>query len=58
MSVASEQSPSDRVTRWQDGDFWLGHLDEFPEYLTQGDSLADLMVHLHSLREDLEDLIE
>ena len=29
-------------TYWQDGDAWLGYLDEFPDYLTQGESLADL----------------
>ena len=40
-------------TYWQDGDAWLGHLDEFPDYLTQGESLEDLQVHLMSLYEDL-----
>ena len=24
-------------TYWQDGDFWLGYLDEFPDYVTQGE---------------------
>ena len=38
---------------WQDGDVWLGHLDEFPDYLTQGESLEDLKAHLLSLHEDL-----
>lgn len=40
-------------TYWQDGDFWLGYLDQFPDYLTQGESLADLKAHLLSLYEDL-----
>ena len=40
-------------TYWQDGSFWLGHLDEFPDYLTQGESLADLKSHLLSLYDDL-----
>ena len=40
-------------TYWQDGDVWLGHLDEFPDYLTQGNSLDDLKAHLLSLYEDL-----
>ena len=40
-------------TYWQDGDFWLGYLDEFPDYLTQGESLVDLKAHLLSLYEDL-----
>jgi hypothetical protein len=40
-------------TYWQDGDAWLGFLDGFPDYLTQGESLEDLKNHLRSLREDL-----
>ena len=31
-----------RYAYWQDGDAWLGHLEEYPDYLTQGESLADL----------------
>jgi hypothetical protein len=38
---------------WQDGDAWLGHLEEFPDYLTQGDSLTDLEEHLRDLHKDL-----
>jgi hypothetical protein len=38
---------------WQDGDAWLGYLDEFPDYLTQGESFDDLKAHLLSLHEDL-----
>ena len=40
-------------TYWQDGDAWLGYLDEFPDYLTQGESLEDLKVHLADLHRDL-----
>ena len=36
-------------TYWQDGEAWLGYLDEFPDYLTQGESLADLKAHLADL---------
>lgn len=41
-------------TYWQDGDAWLGYLDEFPDYMTQGASLDDLKEHLLSLHEDLQ----
>ncbi|MEI7936763.1 MAG: type II toxin-antitoxin system HicB family antitoxin [Verrucomicrobiota bacterium] len=44
---------SRRFTYWQDGDGWLGYLDDFPDYLTQGESLEDLKAHLASLYEDL-----
>ncbi|MSU24440.1 MAG: type II toxin-antitoxin system HicB family antitoxin [Opitutus sp.] len=40
-------------TYWQDGEQWLGHLDEFPDYLTQGLSLEDLKEHLMDLHTDL-----
>jgi predicted RNase H-like HicB family nuclease len=40
-------------TFWQDGDVWLGYLDEFPDYQTQGESLDDLKEHLADLYRDL-----
>ena len=42
-------------TYWQDGEFWLGHLDEFPDYLTQGETLEDLKAHLADLHKDLSE---
>ena len=38
---------------WQDGDWWLGYLEEFPDYKTQGGSFEDLKVHLLDLYHDL-----
>jgi len=38
---------------WQDGDAWLGYLDDFPDYLTQGESLEDLQENLKDLFDDL-----
>jgi hypothetical protein len=40
-------------TYWQDGDAWLGYLDEFSDYQTQGVSLDDLKEHLSDLYRDL-----
>ena len=40
-------------TYWQEGSFWLGHLDEFPDYVTQGTSFEDLKEHLLDLHKDL-----
>lgn len=40
-------------TYWQDGEFWLGHLDEFPDYTTQGMSLDELKEQLQDLYRDL-----
>ena len=38
---------------WQDGTDWLGYLEEFPDYVTQGSSLEDLKEHLKDLYKDL-----
>lgn len=42
-----------RYVYWQDEDKWLGYLDEFPDYMTQGETLDDLKDHLLDLRQDL-----
>jgi predicted RNase H-like HicB family nuclease len=47
--------PTVGFTYWQDGDMWLGYLDEFPDYMTQGTSLEDLKEHLIDLYKDLSD---
>ena len=38
---------------WQDGDAWLGYLQEYPDYWTQGESLDDLIDHLKDLYAEL-----
>jgi hypothetical protein len=40
-------------TFWRDGDMWLGYLDDYPDYTTQGTSLEDLKEHLLDLYRDL-----
>jgi hypothetical protein len=45
-----------RFTYWQDGQFWLGYLEEFPDYPTQGESLEDLKEHLRDLYRELRKL--
>lgn len=42
-----------RYVYWQDGDWWLGYLEEYPDYMTQGESLEDLQAHLKDLFGDL-----
>lgn len=34
---------------WQEEDHWLGYLEEFPDYWTQGETLDDLLDHLRDL---------
>ena len=42
-----------RYIYWQDSDFWLGHLEEYPEYVTQGTTLEELRENLTDLYKDL-----
>ncbi len=44
-----------RYVYWQDDQFWLGYLEEYPDYITQGASLKDLQEHLRDLYSDLSD---
>ncbi len=38
---------------WQENDAWIGYLQEFPDYWTQGESFEDLKDHLRDLHRDL-----
>ncbi len=38
---------------WQEGDAWLGYLQDDPGYRTQGETLDDLNEHLKDLHHDL-----
>ncbi|TVR91171.1 MAG: type II toxin-antitoxin system HicB family antitoxin [Spirochaetaceae bacterium] len=42
-----------RYVYWQEKDHWLGHLEEFPDYWTQGQTIEELKDHLRDLFEDL-----
>ena len=42
-----------RYIHWQDGDTWLGYFEEFPDYMTQGESLAELEENHRMKRVDL-----
>ncbi len=38
---------------WEEDGAWLGYLEEFPDYWTQGETLDDLKDHLADLYGDL-----
>ena len=42
-----------RYVFWQDGDMWLGYLEEYPDYMTQGESAAELKQNLRDIYNDL-----
>ena len=41
-----------RYVYWQDGSMWLGHLEEFPDYMTQGESIEELRDNLKDIHEE------
>lgn len=43
-----------KYTFWQDGEFFLGYLNEYPDYWTQGYSKDELLENLKDLLVDLE----
>ncbi len=38
---------------WQDENMWVGYLSEFPDYMTQGDSLDELKENLKDIYYEL-----
>ncbi|MDO8141693.1 MAG: hypothetical protein Q6358_09360, partial [Candidatus Brocadiales bacterium] len=38
---------------WQDGNMWLGYLEEYPDYRTQGESLEELKENLKDIYKEL-----
>jgi predicted RNase H-like HicB family nuclease len=42
-----------RYVYWQDGNMWLGYLEEFPDYMTQGQTLEELQESLRDIHADL-----
>ena len=46
-----------KVTYWQDGIYWIGYMNEYPEYLTQGLSLEELIKNLKDIYHDISEEI-
>jgi hypothetical protein len=42
-----------KVVVWQEDAVWVGYLQDYPDYWTQGESLEDLRTHLRDLYTDL-----
>ena len=43
-----------KYTYWKDGDFYMGYLNDYPDYHTQGLSKEELMDNLRNLLSDIE----
>ena len=42
-----------KIIYWQEDDTWLGYLEDYPDYWTQGETFEDLEEHLKDLYQDL-----
>ena len=42
-----------KIVYWKQKDAWLGYLQEYPDYWTQGKHLKDLKAHLKDLYDDI-----
>lgn len=43
-----------RYTYWKDGNFYIGYLNDYPDYQTQGLSKEELTDNLKDLLKDIE----
>ena len=53
MTSAQRDPVTIRSVYWQDEDMWLGYLEDFPDYWTQGLNEENLQGHLKDLDKDL-----
>jgi predicted RNase H-like HicB family nuclease len=42
-----------KIVVWQEDRAWIGYLQDFPDYWTQGKNLKDLKEHLKDLYRDI-----
>ena len=38
---------------WKDEGMWLGYLEEYPDYMTQGESIEELEINLKDIYKEL-----
>jgi len=41
------------IVYWEEDGAWIGYLQEYPDYWTQGETLEDLKAHLKDLYQDM-----
>jgi predicted RNase H-like HicB family nuclease len=43
-----------RYIYWKDDEMWLGYLEEYPDYMTQGENIEELQDNLRDIYKELE----
>ena len=38
---------------WKEDNMWIGYLDEYPDYMTQGETIEELKENLRDIYRDL-----
>ena len=44
-----------KFVHWIEGNRWIGYLEDYPDYRTQGDSLEELKENLTDIYKDISD---
>ena len=44
---------SKKYVYWEDQGMWIGYLEEYPDYMSQGESLEELKENLKDIYSDL-----
>jgi predicted RNase H-like HicB family nuclease len=42
-----------KIVRWEEDGTWIGYVQDYPDYRTQGETLEDLKEHLRDLYREL-----
>jgi len=53
MSAIMDDNTVLAYVYWKDGDMWLGYLQDYPDYMTQGESPEELQKNLIDIYKDL-----
>lgn len=43
-----------KITYWKDGEYYLGYMNDYPEYITQGFSLEELIENIKDIKHDID----
>jgi predicted RNase H-like HicB family nuclease len=54
LSIGEAIMKTIRYTYWKDGNYYIGYLNDYPDYQTQGVSKEELIDNLKELLKDIE----
>jgi predicted RNase H-like HicB family nuclease len=43
----------ERYVHWKDEDMWIGYLEKYPDYMTQGETIEELKENLKDIYDEL-----